>query len=116
VRRNRATQFGTLTTGLALVLGAAPASDAKASWRAQVLACLRAEGWDTVARGPGPTFVTAGDGHTEVQLVFWRSAAAAQRSVPGLAPVGVGWVRRLSFRAGAGFTIADEQSIYRCAR
>jgi hypothetical protein len=102
--------FRRLAVGLALLLTATP------SWRVHVLSCLHAEGWIPVERRASSTILEARDGHAQLQLVFWRSAAAARRSIPDLAPVGVGWMRRLSYRSGPGFTVADEQAIYRCAR
>jgi hypothetical protein len=116
VRSTRGTRLGTVAAGLTLLAAVAPAVAAQATWRTHVLACFRHEGWLPVARTARTTILAAQDGHAEMQLVFWSSGEAARRSIPNLAPIGVGWVRRLSYRAGSGFTIADEQTIYRCAR
>ena len=81
----------------------------------RALDCLRASGWAEALRPhPNVVILEATDRHASVELVFWRSEAAARRAVPDLAPIGVGWQRNVSFRSSYGFTYADEQVVERC--
>lgn len=103
-----------LTGLLILTATACGASSPRAPGR-PVLDCLQASGW-LRASDPRPNVVIleAADRHAEVELVFWRSEAAARRAVPDLAPIGVGWAHNVSWRSTDGFTYADEQWIDRC--
>ena len=81
------------------------------------LACLEDNGWAESSRPqPSVVILEATDRHASVELSFWRSEAAARKTVPDLAPIGVGWRRNVSFRSGFGFTYADEQTVDRCLR
>lgn len=81
----------------------------------QLIDCMRVEGWVPLSRPSARrTGLVAVDGHAEVELVFWRSEAAARRAVPVLAPIGVGWTGVVSWRASSGFTLADEEALDRC--
>ena len=105
----------TAFTGLLILTAAACGASSPHSPGRQVLGCLQANGW-LRASDPRPNVVIleAADRHAEVELVFWRSEAAARRAVPDLAPVGVGWAHNVSWRSTAGFTYADEQRVDRC--
>jgi len=80
-----------------------------------VLECLHRSGWDRATQlRPNVVILEAADHHAKVELVFWRSEAAARGAVPDLAPMGVGWARNISWRSTTGFTLADEQAVDRC--
>ena len=109
----------TVAAVLALVAVAAaielrPGVRSDASARARVVACMRSGGWSQTARHENETVLTAADHHAQLELSFWRSVAAARRSIGGLAALGDGWAHRVSFHSSLGFTIADEQTVYRC--
>ena len=79
------------------------------------LDCLHTNGWVSAAvQHSNVVILEADDGHAAVRLVFWKNEAAARRAIPGLAPIGVGWRGKVSWRSSAGFTLADEQTLDRC--
>jgi len=107
-------------TGLAgllsvTVAGCGGAGAAHDPAQQRVLDCLRASGWVAQSEPRRDVVILeAGDGHAKVELFFWPTAAAARRAVPDLAPIGVGWRGKVSFRSSYGFTYADEQAVERC--
>jgi hypothetical protein len=101
--------------GLLIVAVAGCGGAAQNAAQHRVLDCLEDSGWAETSRPqPSVVILEATDRHASVELSFWRSQAAARKTVPDLAPIGVGWQRNVSFRSGFEFTYADEQTIDRC--
>lgn len=101
--------------GLLIVAAASCGGAGHDAPQRRVLECLHENGWAETSRPrPSVVILAASDDHASVELSFWRTEAAARKAVPGLAPIGVGWQRNVSFRSGYGFTYADEQTVDRC--
>jgi hypothetical protein len=101
--------------GLLIVAAAGCGTAAHDTVQDRVLDCLQESGWLEASRPhPNVVILEATDRHASIELSFWRTAAAARKTVPDIAPFGVGWWRNVSFRSDYGFTYADEQAVDRC--
>ena len=113
--RSTSSSFRFGLAGLLIVTGTACGAARPNPSRQHVLDCLRANGWTPTSHPrPNAVILEAGDGHAELELLFWESEAAARHAIPDLAPVGVGWSGNVSWRSTIGFTYADEQTLDRC--